>query len=156
MKSISTPTIYTGNSLSGHFYKWINYTWAADDGFLQMFYNGIQGDMGFQGMFYNSSYGSFTDVNDQGTLPENYALYPVFPNPFNPVTVIRYALPVAGDVMMSVYDALGKRIKIILNQEMPAGEHEVVFDAKNLPSGTYFVTMKAGKFVKSQKILLLK
>lgn len=145
-----------GNSINGYSYDWVNNTWTASDGYLQMFFNGIGGDMGFYGEYYNATYGSFTDVKEPGTLPENYALYPGFPNPFNPVTVVRYALPVASDVMMSVYDVLGKRVKIILNQEMRVGEHEVVFDATGLPSGTYILNMKAGKFLQSQKLLLLK
>lgn len=151
-----------GNSTSGYNFNWQNNLWTPSDGYLQMFFNGMGGEMGYYGQFYNSTYGSFTDVKEPGELPVEYALYPNYPNPFsagaygNPVTVLRFALPVASDVVMTVYDLLGKKVKIILNQEMPAGEHEVVFDAGNLPSGTYFIRMEAGKFSHSQKLLLLK
>ncbi len=90
-------------------------------------------------------------------LPETYELRGAYPNPFNPTTTINYALPTPSEVRISVVDMLGRQVAALLNGEVKsAGYHTVQFDAGRLSSGTYLVTMKAGNFVATHKLILLK
>ncbi len=88
--------------------------------------------------------------------PEDYILEQNFPNPFNPSTNIDYALPRRGFVTLKVYDVLGDEIKTLVNEEQNSGRYEVSFDGTNLASGIYFFILRAGDFVQSRKMLLIK
>ena len=88
--------------------------------------------------------------------PAAFSLSQNFPNPFNPSTVIRYAMPVAGNVTLNVYNALGQRVAELVNGFMPAGEHSVNFSAANLTSGVYFYEIQAGEFRSMRKMQLIK
>ncbi|MEW6196962.1 MAG: T9SS type A sorting domain-containing protein [Bacteroidota bacterium] len=89
-----------------------------------------------------------------------------YPNPFNPTTTIKYQLPEAGLVTIKVYDILGKEVVELINEQKEAGYYEVNFSAKggsasgggasNLPSGIYIYTIRAGKYVESKKMILMK
>lgn len=88
--------------------------------------------------------------------PTVYSLDQNYPNPFNPSTVIRFAIPVAGEVSLSVYNTLGQKVAQLLNSTMPAGFHQVEFNAKDFPSGLYMYEVKSGEFTSTKKMLLLK
>jgi hypothetical protein len=88
--------------------------------------------------------------------PTVYALEQNYPNPFNPSTLIRFSMPVAGEVSLSVYNTLGQKVAQLLNSTMPAGYHQVEFNATDLPSGLYLYEVKAGSFSSSKKMLLIK
>jgi CubicO group peptidase (beta-lactamase class C family) len=79
-----------------------------------------------------------------------------YPNPFNPSTKIRYSIPQASNVTIKVFDILGNEIETLVNEEKPAGTYEINWYAENLPSGVYFYQLKAGTFVQTKKMLLLK
>ena len=85
-----------------------------------------------------------------------YELSQNFPNPFNPLTRINYQLPELSFVTIRVYDVLGNEIAIIVNEEKPAGNHQVEFNATGLSSGIYFYKIKAGDFIQTKKMLLIK
>ncbi len=89
-------------------------------------------------------------------LPTAYALEPNYPNPFNPSTTLRYALPEDGAVRLSVYDVLGRRVRLLVDEHQPAGWHDVAFDAGGLPSGTYFYVLHAGRQVQTRSMVLLR
>jgi hypothetical protein len=89
-------------------------------------------------------------------LPEAYALLGNYPNPFNPRTVIRYALPEAAAVRLVVYDVLGRPVAHLVDGEQGAGYHAAPFDAGSLPSGVYFYRIEAGPFSAVQSMLLVK
>ncbi len=95
-------------------------------------------------------------VEDEKSLPKEYSLGQNFPNPFNPETVIRYALPVASTVKLEVFNTLGEKVAELVNSEMPAGEHSVVFNATKLVSGNYLYRITSGSFVQTRKLTLLK
>ena len=103
---------------------------------------------------YNNIYTNIEDVNKK--LPSNTCLNQNYPNPFNSSTVISYRLKVESKVKLTIYDVAGRELKTLLNQRQPAGERSVTFDAADLPSGIYFYQLKAGTFVHSRKMLLLR
>jgi len=91
-----------------------------------------------------------TVQNIEGYLIDNY------PNPFNPVTVIRFNLPQKEKVSVTVFDMLGKEIKVLVDEIKDKGLHEVEFFDINLASGIYFVKLQTNSFIKTQKIVLMK
>lgn len=96
-------------------------------------------------------------VNDPVMVnPSEFMLYPAYPNPFNPVTVISYRLTVPGFVNLSVYDISGKLVAELVNGLRVADMHEVVFDAGDLPSGVYLCRLTAGDYISVSKIVLMK
>ncbi|MFL3051317.1 MAG: FlgD immunoglobulin-like domain containing protein [Candidatus Neomarinimicrobiota bacterium] len=105
------------------------------------------------------SSGSSTPLNEN--FPENYALKPNFPNPFNPSTTIPYELPEVSSIKIDIYDLVGKRIRTLVNNNMEAGFHTCVWDGKNdkgekNAAGVYIVSMKTGSMFQTRKIVLLK
>jgi hypothetical protein len=105
---------------------------------------------------FNTS-GIITAIVNNGTVnPTNYALLQNYPNPFNPVTVINYQLPMTGNVKLSIYDALGKEVNILVNESQSAGDYKVEWNASAYPSGVYFYTLEAGSFVSNKKMMLIK
>ena len=86
----------------------------------------------------------------------SYSLAQNYPNPFNPTTTINYSVSKPGLVSLKVYDALGKEIETLVNEEKSTGYYSVNFNAKNLSSGIYFYRMKAGAYTDTKKFVLLK
>jgi hypothetical protein len=94
-------------------------------------------------------------IND-GLEIVNYNLSSAYPNPFNPTTTIGYQLRINSDVSLEIYNINGQLVETLINQQIVAGYHEVVWDAKESPSGLYFAKLQAGEFIQSQKLVLLK
>ncbi len=90
------------------------------------------------------------------SVPDAYALGQNYPNPFNPVTRIVYALPEGGPVRLTVFDALGREIRVLVDGDLPAGEYAATFDAGELPSGVYFYRLEAGAFAGTRTMMLVK
>jgi hypothetical protein len=97
-----------------------------------------------------------TTVNDKNIIPVAYSLEQNYPNPFNPSTKISFSLPENSFVRLRVFNAIGLEIKSLVNGMVPAGIHEVVFDAADLYSGVYFYTINARDFVQTRKMILIK
>lgn len=91
-----------------------------------------------------------------GEIPSEYALSQNFPNPFNPETVIRFAVKQADMVTIDVYDVMGSKVASVLDEYKTAGTYEVSFDASGLSSGVYFYRMTAGGFSELKKLVVLK
>lgn len=89
-------------------------------------------------------------------LPQAYTLKQNYPNPFNPQTRIAFQLPVAKQVTLEVFDALGRRIATLLNEHLEAGQHNVEFDGSTLPNGIYLYRLSAGEFQEMKSMLLMK
>ena len=79
-----------------------------------------------------------------------------YPNPFNPSTTIEYQIPKATFITIKIYDVLGKEVVTLVNEEMPAGIHEVNFESNDLTSGLYLYKISAGGFEQTRKMLLVK
>jgi hypothetical protein len=100
--------------------------------------------------------GSVTSVPPIGELPHQFVLYQCFPNPFNPVTTIRYDLPHSAHISLKVYNVLGEEVITLADEVRSAGSHEVQLNATGLASGVYFYRMQAGSFAETRKFVLLK
>ncbi|HVN48243.1 MAG TPA: glycoside hydrolase family 9 protein [Bacteroidota bacterium] len=99
---------------------------------------------------------STTQVNPPKEVPQGFALYQNFPNPFNPSTVIRYSLPVTNYALLKVYDILGREIATLVNERQTAGVHQVVFNASKFASGVYFYQLQCGATCVTKKLVLMK
>jgi hypothetical protein len=97
-----------------------------------------------------------TDVDDENYHPEKFILEQNYPNPFNPITKIRFQIPSASFVQLEVYDILGRKVTTLLNKEMNAGGYVTEFDASKFASGVYIYRLKAGDFISSKKMILIK
>jgi hypothetical protein len=91
-----------------------------------------------------------------GTIPTKYNLAQNYPNPFNPNTKISFSIPKAGNVKLSVFDVLGREVKILVNEHKNAGTYDINFDASNLASGVYLYRIEAGDFKDVKKMALVK
>ena len=97
----------------------------------------------------------------QSGVPMNFVLEQNYPNPFNPTTNIRFALPQESNVVLTVYDALGRQVRTLVNENRPAGYQEVVWDGRNasgaqVASGMYIYSITAGRFTSTKKMMMLK
>ena len=105
---------------------------------------------------------SVEEVSDATAVPSGYALSQNYPNPFNPQTTIRYDLPVAGAVRLSVYNVLGQMVRTLVDGQRPAGTYSVVWDGKDgsgrdVASGVYLVRLEVeGEVVPSRRMVLLR
>ena len=95
-------------------------------------------------------------INDNKVIPDQYTLYQNYPNPFNPVTTISFSVPISANVKIIAYDIVGNQVATVLNQTILARAQSITWNAKNRPSGVYFVRMESGAFVRTQKVMLLK
>jgi hypothetical protein len=118
-------------------------------------------------IFFDMSNANFTISdqigisNNQNGTPIEFGLLQNFPNPFNPVTVLSYALPKKSSVTLKVYDAVGREIAILVNNETKTeGYYNVEFDASQMPSGIYYYRIEAVNsgniFTDSKKMILVK
>jgi len=118
-------------------------------------------------MGYDSSDGVFrvTQItavaSEESALPVAHALFQNTPNPFNPLTDIRFDLPVPSSVLLRVYDVQGRVVQTLLRQSMPAGRHRVMWDGRDeggrdVASGIYYYRIWAGGFLANRRMLLLK
>jgi len=100
-------------------------------------------------------------VGEAGEVPTAFVLEQNYPNPFNPQTRIRFSLIAMEQVRLHIFDILGRRVRTMVNEQLPAGRHEVVWDGKGdhgeqLASGVYVYRIAAGSFVSVKKMLMLK
>ncbi len=95
-------------------------------------------------------------VIQNSNVRESYSLSQNYPNPFNPHTNIEYTVPTMSKVTLKIYDALGNLLSVLISGEKPAGTYEITWNAANLPSGVYFYRLKAGNFIETKKMILLR
>ena len=97
-----------------------------------------------------------TAIEDENGVPGRFVLHPNYPNPFNPGTTITYELREPAEVRLGVYDVMGRLVQVLSDGVMQSGLHEVSFDAKDLPSGTYLVRLDTPDGFQVRKAILLK
>ena len=107
-------------------------------------------DMGFD------EYGFVSIENDDQLLPKNFKLHQPFPNPFNPTTTIRFSVAPNSKTSLQIFDITGRLVDELVSGKLVSGEHEVLWNAGNNPSGVYLVRLQSGEFVENQKVVLVK
>jgi hypothetical protein len=98
----------------------------------------------------------FTGIDDEWRLPKSSFLSPNFPNPFNSSTTIRFGLAEREEVRIDIFDILGRKIETLTDGALPAGEHEVVWNAVGRPSGLYFYSIEAPGLNQTRRMTLIK
>lgn len=106
------------------------------------------------------------EVNTEDEMNiSDYIIYQNYPNPFNPITKIRFTISDFGFVSLKVYDVLGNEVATLVNEKLSSGEYEVEFSTRSnsglsgisdISSGIYFYQLRAGKFIETKKMILLK
>ncbi|MCH8496770.1 MAG: T9SS type A sorting domain-containing protein, partial [Balneolales bacterium] len=96
-----------------------------------------------------------TSIEFEPGIPTEFELG-AYPNPFNPTTQIRFELPLESEVELGVYTVTGRLITTLVNEVRPAGTHNVSFDASDLASGVYIYRIRAGDFIQTRKMTLVK
>ena len=93
---------------------------------------------------------------DHIVIPNKYALQQAYPNPFNPVTQIQYAIPEDVHIELIVYDILGRQVAELVNTDQQAGYYKAIWNGDQYSSGLYFVKMVVGDYISTQKLMLVK
>jgi hypothetical protein len=126
----------------------------------------IRNDMGAYGgpgagklLTFNSLLTEVNNINSH--FPSEFRLEQNYPNPFNPSSTIDFSIPLLGtghtvSVQLKIYDLLGREVTKLVDEEKSPGNYEVKFNASGLPSGVYFYNLRAGDFVQTRKMLLVK
>jgi len=100
---------------------------------------------------------SYKEIKDTSLLIiGNYELFQNHPNPFNPYTIIKYTMEAKSRVTVKVFDILGREVATPVDEEKERGNYQIRFDAGSLPSGVYFYQFRAGEFVSTKKMILVK
>ena len=110
---------------------------------------------------YWSGGGAVMSVKDMKQFPKQFVLKDNYPNPFNPITSLRYELPEDGLVNVTIYDIMGRTVKTLVNSSQTAGYKSIKWNATNdrsepVSAGLYFYTVQAGEFRQTKKMVLLK
>jgi hypothetical protein len=165
--SLITPT-YTPENLpktsleerwSANSY-WINY-------FLRTYnYDGFQNHTETIGQNWNGSGWSNSErevfdyvvsmEDEKTTNLYDYKLIGNYPNPFNPATTIQFHIPELSNVTLTIYNSIGEEITVLINEDLSTGDYNIRWNAEGFNSGVYFYQLKAGNFVDTRKMILLK
>jgi photosystem II stability/assembly factor-like uncharacterized protein len=151
----------------GNIYKTINggLTWNFQTNGLTNKLNGIYfvdtnngWTVGDNGTILHTTNGgvTFVEENEIDEIPTAFLLSQNYPNPFNPSTKIKYSVPQLSQVQIKIYDMLGNEIETLFNEEKVVGIYEIVWNAASLPSGVYFYQLRAGSFIETKKMILMK
>jgi hypothetical protein len=108
-----------------------------------------------------------TKINDSHLTMPSIKLNQNYPNPFNPVTMINYQLPMTNEVDLSIYNILGQKVVTLVNKKQPAGNYKIEWDASRtafpaarrragIASGVYLYQLKAGDYIETRKMILMK
>ncbi|MBZ0263710.1 T9SS type A sorting domain-containing protein [bacterium] len=120
-----------------------------------VYHNDINLDSPFIVRLHGNAEVSVREIADSG-IPSEFFLNQNFPNPFNPVTGIRFGLKEQGNVTLNVFDVLGRQVATLVNEQLNAGVHEATFDASLLPSGIYYYAIEVNGFTSMKKMVLMK
>lgn len=109
------------------------------------------------GIIYKTTNGGITAIQQTGNeIPITFSLSQNYPNPFNPATQISFEIPKTSIVNLTLYDATGRVIAQLVNQQLSPGSYKVDWDASNYPSGVYYYRLQAGEYTETKKMVLIK
>jgi hypothetical protein len=100
--------------------------------------------------------GGIDSPNSNNETPKDYSLSQNFPNPFNPVTKINFALPKQGFVTLKIYDIVGREVQTLVSEMKQAGYYSIDFSGSSLSSGVYFYKIQTDDFVSVKRMVLIK
>ncbi len=106
--------------------------------------------------FDGSKYLVASSLSEVNVNPTTFNLSQNYPNPFNPSTTINFSIPKSTNVKITIFNAIGKEIAVLVNGNFESGEHNVVWNADNVSSGMYFYKMEAGNFTSTKKMMLIR
>lgn len=159
VKEVTELLEYSGGVLTNEF-RITNYTWIAPGGGV------FQADLDTSSVITGNVELSRASLiewipttsleNNFLSLPTEYILYQNSPNPFNPITVIRYQIPESGFVTLKVYDLLGRETTTLVNEYKLPGKYEVTFNAENFASGVYLYQLTTNSYVNTKKMIITK
>jgi len=103
-------------------------------------------------------YAGMVDISKDIIKPNQFLLFPAYPNPFNPVTTIRFNIPVKMQhaTTLQLFDVNGRLIESLVNRVLQVGQHEIEWSASGMPSGVYFAELVSGNYRQVQKLVLMK
>ena len=105
---------------------------------------------------FDGSYEFSEEINIEISFPTEYNLEQNYPNPFNPSTTIKFSLPEASDVTLTIYNTLGQKVSELVNGKLDAGRYNYQWNASNIATGMYIYELRADKFVSVKKMILVK
>jgi len=125
---------------------------------LQFFSDQYGWGVGGTGNIIHTTNGGVTYLNESEfeNYPDKFFLSQNYPNPFNNSTKIKYNIPYSANVIIKVYDVLGKEVITLVYEEKQAGSYEVDFDGNSITSGIYFYSLRIGNFIEARKMIFLK
>ncbi|AXI99417.1 Por secretion system C-terminal sorting domain-containing protein [Cyclonatronum proteinivorum] len=163
---VGTPDMFTPITAAN---QWVELEWDVsgvdrtapwDRVVVIMDLDGGAGDAGDNFTWFLDDFefdnGSATSTERYADVPRDLQLMQNYPNPFNPTTNISFALPQSGHAQLEVFDMLGQRVAVLVNETLSAGAHTAVFDASNLSSGVYLYRLQAGNQVQTRKLTVVK
>lgn len=127
---------------------------SATTGSVNVLY-GVNGGPDRSQLWYQGAQPVAIESEFPGVNSPGYVLSPAYPNPFTSSTTLKYELPIHGNVRISIFDALGRRVAELANGEHVAGEHELIFNALDLPSGLYMLQLTAERARLHQRLIVL-
>jgi len=169
LKADSLAKAFAGNTTSSTYYAKM---WELSKGFTTKLFKDASHKLTC--LIYTAwiNAGSPVSVEDENMpqSPITFNLYQNYPNPFNPSTTIKFSIPnvtlslssraesrdEGSRVQLKVFDVLGKEVVTLVNEEKPAGNYEINFDASGLSSGIYFYKLSTGTFMETKKMILLR
>lgn len=135
--------------------------WDIDDG-ERIIYDNLNPQRISNGIIFIKNYigdelNKLAEAEEENlNLPSEYTLEQNYPNPFNPSTTVKYSIPEAGNVELKIYDIIGNEVATLVNETQTPGSYEVQFNAAHLASGVYIYSLRAGSFVQTKKMILMK
>ena len=99
---------------------------------------------------------NITGIKENNYVPDKYSLEQNYPNPFNPSTTIKYTIAKPGLVKIAVYNALGQKVKDLVNEVKESGSYNITFNASSISSGIYFYRIETQQFSEVKKMIVLK
>ncbi|MBL7129660.1 MAG: T9SS type A sorting domain-containing protein [Ignavibacteria bacterium] len=112
--------------------------------------------VGAEGIILRTINGGVKVINISTIVPSKYLLEQNFPNPFNPITNIRFDIPKSNHVKIIIYNALGKELTTLVNEKLGAGSYEVDWNGSDYPSGVYFYKLTTNEFSDVKKMIMIK
>jgi hypothetical protein len=155
-KFVSTYCIITNQQLMWNltyclgYFTYGNFTNGTTVGYLDSLAGAV-----INGIVYGDT--SMTGVQKiSSKVPDKFSLCQNYPNPFNPKSKIKFEIAKSSEAKIIVYDALGREVAVLVNEQLKPGTYEVEFDGTNFPSGVYFYKLIAGDHIEIRKMILVK